>query len=356
MDMLLQAVFLVAVFLLYWIGTMFWNPTGFHMNYWIVSSGAFFPTVVETSGVLVLVALIYGQLDWLKSGELNDMEKGTITDEGIGFKTIRSVFAGFVEEISHRGYFIYGAILTVFISNKVWPFALLFTFVVLAILIFMRLGTIFGWISVVGLGWWYVSIITSGETDLVYAWYEQYVFPTYRWIIGADGRQTLMIAIAAVAGIQIVGILSMKLISMVLSPDMTKDRAKWLGVVRFKRIFSWTTVLMICIQSIVEGILWYVLVTHIDPEVTLQGPTILVAGMITANGWFRKGHKYQGWVGMLSSWIFGYYMLYVALHYGLWYSIIGHTLYDAVLFASEHMADRGKELLEGTPVHRIMGW
>jgi hypothetical protein len=66
-------------------------------------------------------------------------------------------------------------------------------------------------------------------------------------------------------------------------------------------------------------------------------PLMLMAGAITANGWFRDGHKYQGPVGVINAQFFGVYMICVAFTYGLVYAIALHFLYDLVLFSSEHL-------------------
>jgi hypothetical protein len=79
-------------------------------------------------------------------------------------------------------------------------------------------------------------------------------------------------------------------------------------------------------------------------------PLLLMAGAITANGWFKDGHKYQGPVGVLNAQFFGVYMIYIAFTHGLVYAIALHFLYDLVLFSSEHLVamvrnrKAGKEL------------
>lgn len=55
---------------------------------------------------------------------------------------------------------------------------------------------------------------------------------------------------------------------------------------------------------------------------------LFIFGMLTANIWFRDGHKYQGPIGMANAWIIGFVMMYAMLNYGLMTAIILHALYD----------------------------
>lgn len=57
-------------------------------------------------------------------------------------------------------------------------------------------------------------------------------------------------------------------------------------------------------------------------------PELFLFGLVSANGWFRSGHEYQGWYGMLNSWIIGFVLMYAMLHYGLLTAVALHILYD----------------------------
>lgn len=57
-------------------------------------------------------------------------------------------------------------------------------------------------------------------------------------------------------------------------------------------------------------------------------PRLFIFGAVLANAWFRDGHKYQGLLGVVNSWIVGFVMLHAMLHYGLWTAVILHVTYD----------------------------
>lgn len=64
---------------------------------------------------------------------------------------------------------------------------------------------------------------------------------------------------------------------------------------------------------------------------------LFIGAVIWSNVKFREGHKYQGPAGVLNSYMFGFYMFYIAFTYGLLYAIIVHFLFDLFLFSSEHL-------------------
>lgn len=57
-------------------------------------------------------------------------------------------------------------------------------------------------------------------------------------------------------------------------------------------------------------------------------PPLFLFGMITANAWFRDGHKYQGPIGIVNSWIVGFVMMSAMLNHGLLTAICIHAVYD----------------------------
>ncbi len=57
-------------------------------------------------------------------------------------------------------------------------------------------------------------------------------------------------------------------------------------------------------------------------------PKLFIFGMIATNAAFRDGHKYQGPIGMINSWIIGFVMMHATLIYGLWTAVAIHVLYD----------------------------
>lgn len=67
-------------------------------------------------------------------------------------------------------------------------------------------------------------------------------------------------------------------------------------------------------------------------------PQLFIFGMVAANAKFRDGHKYQGPVGILNSWIVGFVMIHVTLTAGLWMAIILHVVYDVEFAVVHHLA------------------
>lgn len=58
------------------------------------------------------------------------------------------------------------------------------------------------------------------------------------------------------------------------------------------------------------------------------------AAVITANGQFRNGHAYQGFIGFTMSWFFGMYMFWNMFEYGLIACILIHFVADLCVFAT----------------------
>lgn len=63
---------------------------------------------------------------------------------------------------------------------------------------------------------------------------------------------------------------------------------------------------------------------------------MVVMGAILANNWFRDGHKYQGWVGWLDSWMMGFVLIFACFTYGLLTAIVIHGLWNSLVFASRY--------------------
>jgi len=66
----------------------------------------------------------------------------------------------------------------------------------------------------------------------------------------------------------------------------------------------------------------------------LVNPTnwVIGAAILSANAFFRDGHKYQGTLGYVNSWFCGMFFFSVALRFGLPIAIAVHFLYDGIIF------------------------
>jgi hypothetical protein len=79
----------------------------------------------------------------------------------------------------------------------------------------------------------------------------------------------------------------------------------------------------------------------VNPEIWAVGLALL-----TINGRFRDGHAYLGWVGILNSWVLGFYFYWLTLTWGLPAAIAVHVLYDGLIFSIQSF-DRLIERLFG---------
>lgn len=77
------------------------------------------------------------------------------------------------------------------------------------------------------------------------------------------------------------------------------------------------------------------------PSIWFVGSALLII-----NGEFRDGHAYQGPIGLLNSWVLGFFFFWLALKFGLPAAIVVHVVYDALLFTIEFI-DRKIEFFSG---------
>lgn len=55
------------------------------------------------------------------------------------------------------------------------------------------------------------------------------------------------------------------------------------------------------------------------------------SALISTNAMFRDGHKYQGPIGFINSWIIGFFLFYIVFNYGLVTAILAHAIYDLLI-------------------------
>lgn len=56
--------------------------------------------------------------------------------------------------------------------------------------------------------------------------------------------------------------------------------------------------------------------------------------IVSANAFFRDGHKYQGPLGVVNSWFIGMVFFWVMFTYGVFPAMVVHFLYDFLIFAT----------------------
>ncbi len=55
------------------------------------------------------------------------------------------------------------------------------------------------------------------------------------------------------------------------------------------------------------------------------------AAILSANAFFRDGHKYQGLLGLINSWFLGMFFFWLMFTHGLWAAIITHFTYNVIV-------------------------
>ncbi len=73
---------------------------------------------------------------------------------------------------------------------------------------------------------------------------------------------------------------------------------------------------------------------YLEPYLFFEGSWAVGAAILSANAFFRDGHKYQGVFGWINSWFGGMLFFYLAFNYGLLSAIFIHFLYDMICFAT----------------------
>ena len=61
------------------------------------------------------------------------------------------------------------------------------------------------------------------------------------------------------------------------------------------------------------------------------------AAMLSANAFFRDGHKYQGPLGWINSWFCGMFFFWIMFSFGLPAAILIHFLYDLLIFGVRYL-------------------
>lgn len=71
------------------------------------------------------------------------------------------------------------------------------------------------------------------------------------------------------------------------------------------------------------------------------------SAVLSANAYFRDGHKYQGPIGWINSWFIGMFMFYLLFQYGLLACIVVHFLYDLFIFLVRYIDRVIERALDG---------
>lgn len=305
---------LVGVCFLLWYLTRNWIFPEFDpFSYWNMN-GNFWTNIIPISIPVIIYAIFLGQLDWFSN---DDGEDGTIVSENIIFKGIVSFFAGLFEELGHRGILIWVGLIVVYLSNKLfsWSIALvlIIIFIAIAVKISSKLVNLVILLLFIG-GWLYLRTILENPVHII----NGFILEIYQWIVEESLR------------IYIIYFLLMALALLSMSSKLKGMHPADI-ILRLISFVIWTAYALPKGVSVLSDL-------PITPPGADKWVVLLYIGAVMwSNVKFKEGHKYQGEAGMLHSYIFAFYMIYIAFTFGLLYAIAVHFLYDLFIFGSEHL-------------------
>ena len=305
---------LVGICFFLWYLTKTWIFPEFDpLSYWNMD-GNFWINIIPISIPVIAYAIFLGQLDWFND---DSKEDGTLVSENIMFKGLISFFAGLFEELGHRGIFIWVGLIIVYLSNIFfsWFIALLLALIFIAIAAKISSTLINLGILVVFIGGWiYLREILENPVHLI----NGFILAIYQWIVEESLR------------IYIIYFLLM-LLALLAMGSKLKEMHPADIILRLIAFVVWTA------YALPKGVevLGNLPITPLEADKWVV--LLYVGAVMWSNVKFKEGHKYQGEAGMLHSYIFAFYMTYLAFTFGLLYAIAVHFLYDLFIFLSEHL-------------------
>jgi hypothetical protein len=283
-------------------------------SYWIIRKD-FFSAILPA----VIPLAIYGTINSLASSifKSSELEESLLLGRSWFSKMLTSAKAGILEELSHRGVFIYFALIAVAITNAFWQVLIWILAGALIIGIMSAFlkgrhknvpGIIFG-LAISGILIFAVIKLVGIIPDNPFYRFNGLVLKIYQWLTGTK-------AILAT----FLGLITLTSFILIKRPLNAIVFVAW-----------WTYALPIAIASMATAV--------IIPEGASHMTYLCYIGaLFYINLKFREGHKYQGPFGMANSYFFGLFMCHLCFTYGLLYAIIAHFLYDAIIFSVEHAA------------------
>lgn len=321
LNMLLK-VAAIGVLTLAWMFLSKWFFVEFKPFAYMDVNGNFWEAIFFIGTPMVLYAFFCGQLDWFGSADRH--EDGTIVAESLPFKWVVSISAGVTEELSHRALLIYIGLISVYLSNLFFVWAVAFICMILCIFVLMKFEVklvIAGPIMAVVL---FSLIKLKGylPENPIYL-FNGFLLDFLKWTTANTFNNATFIFILMSA-------------SLLITISMKNDNDGFeMGWTEFAtRVLMFTLWACYCMPLGVAAIQSMpILPTGADHNTYL----LYVGAVLWSNAKFRDGHKYQGLSGMLNSYVIGLYMFYIAFTHGLLYAIVLHTMFDGILFSSEHL-------------------
>ena len=320
----------IASFLLWYLTNNWIFPEFSPFSYWNIN-GNFWESIIPISYPILIYAIFLGQLDWFSNDEGED---GTIISENIIFKGIISLFAGLFEELGHRGIFIWIGLIIISISNRFFSLIIIVLLIIAYITLVEKIDLEIknGTVKLVSCGillyvfikfWILLKPILINPVHVI----NGLILQVYQWV----ALESLMI--------YIISFFLMALALLSIKRELKENHPINVSL----RLMSFA---MLTVYALPKG----VSVLSDLPIIPLGADKWLVLLYIGAVMWsnikFGKGHKYQGPAGVLHSYVFGFYMIYIAFTFGLLYAIVIHFMVDLLIFSSEHVVqiikNRGK--------------
>jgi hypothetical protein len=327
LNILWAAFITVVCFGIWALGSNFIFPEFSPFSYWNLIGGNLLSNALTLAVPVIIYAVFNGGMDLFD----NDDDRETILSENIVFKGIVALSAGIFEELLHRGVLIWFGLIFIYLDNRYfnWVLAL-----ILAMLVLEALGsgilTTIVMLVVAILVWTFVSPITNPIYQL-----NGLVLSFYQWIAGNAVALYVVYAIAIILTI-------IETNSLIENGKIASSKGKSNGIASMLTLLAF---LVWAGYSIPKGVNALSNLPIIPAGADHWTFLLYVGAVIWTNVKFREGHEYQGPMGKLHSYIFGFYMIYVAFTFGLVYAIIIHFAYDLFLFASEHLAHIIKSLI-----------
>lgn len=319
-----NAIYLVSMMLLYYAVWALFRQYAFPdfspFSYWNLAGGNLWQNILVAGAPMILYALFNGFMDLFN----NESDYGTIQAESIGFKSFVALSAGVIEELTHRGVLIWFGLVLIWLDNKflIWVIGLIIIIFVLAAI---KTDILVGIMALILSGVLLYLIkdienpiyLLNGLTLSFYELIADYFYAIY----------VIYVVIMTVVIIETRrGIRQGKMRKNISMKGLLP------GIIGLTAMVTWAG------YAIPKGVLALNNMPFLPPGADHWTFLLYVGAVIWTNVLFRKGHKYQGILGVIHSYVSGFYLIYVAFTFGLLYAIIVHFLYDLLVFGSEHAA------------------
>ncbi|MFH1367287.1 MAG: hypothetical protein ABIH38_04885 [Patescibacteria group bacterium] len=335
-NIVIQVVILLATFGIWWLLKRWIFPDFNPLSYWNLN-GEIWPAIFCVSLPAIFYAVVLGQLDWFSD---DSDEEGTIVSENLGFKAMVSFFAGLLEELGHRGVYIFFGLIAIWWANLTFFWILAIFLLVVFVLIAAategwKIDIVIG-AAFVGFFVWLFRHTDKNFILLIQGW----TLSVYQWIAAEHWRIILIFLPLMLLFLQIqlagASAISRRLFGKFLR---NKERAfrKQRNIGPAEMVFRVVSFVCWTCYALPKGVSALSAIPFVPAHASRWIALLYLGAILWSNAKFRDGHKYQGAAGMLNSYIFGFYMFYLAFNYGLAYAIVVHFAFDLFLFSSEHM-------------------